>query len=111
MNALQDGRVWRSTTIGAVGDYISAHTDIYVRHGARSPTLAERSEHKRRIERVADELKQLSRVATVDDTVSYAQFEKHLTDLHRLGVYPLNPLVNNVAQAFHSLELDRKARA
>jgi hypothetical protein len=111
MNALQNGRVWRATAIGAVGDYIAAHTDIYVRPGARSPTLEERSEHKRRVERVAEGLKQLSRAATSDDSVSYAQFEKHLTDLHCLGVYPLNPLVNNVAQAFHWLELDRKARA
>jgi hypothetical protein len=71
-------------------DHLRRHSDVFVQNGPGMMSADHRSEHSRKIEACADEMA-ASR--------SYAEFESALQKAHRLGAYPYNADVSQVAFA------------
>src|SRR5579863_8660120 len=71
-------------------DHLRRHSDIFVQNGPGMMNADQRSAHSRQIKACADEMA-ASR--------SYAEFETALHKAHRLGAYPYNADVSQVAFA------------
>ena len=79
-----------SIVVHRAADHIRRHSDIFVQNGPGMMTASERAVHSRKIEACADEMA-ASR--------SYAEFETALHKAHRLGTFPYNHDVSQVAFA------------
>ena len=71
-------------------DHIRRHSDGFVEDGPARMSSGKRAEHARKVEAVADEM-------TASQT--YAEFEVALEKAHRLGAFPYNDDVSQVAFA------------
>jgi DNA-binding XRE family transcriptional regulator len=90
-------------TIRRLANYILEHSAVFVR-GVRMPTVEEIEAKRSEIEETAQAMLQL---AAESETrfVSHVEFETLLERLHKLGSYPTNRHVSDVAHAIHGEEL------
>jgi hypothetical protein len=79
-----------SIAVQRAADHLRRHSDIFAQSGPGMMRADQRSEHSRKIEACADEM------AT---SRSYAEFESALQRAHRLGAFPYNADVSQVAFA------------
>jgi hypothetical protein len=71
-------------------DHLRRHSDIFVQDGPGMMTANERAERSRQIVACADEMAA---------SQSYIEFESALTKAHKLGAFPYNEDVSQVAFA------------
>jgi transcriptional regulator with XRE-family HTH domain len=91
-------------TIAKVGKYVLANSERTARDGRRMLTSEEAAAHKQKIETVGNEINALS-AAAEEREVSYPEFEALLSKLHKLGFYPPERLVGDVAHAITGAEV------
>ena len=78
--------------------YVRQHSDLFVRSGPNVPKPEESATRRRQIETLATAMEDLS----TSLGATYEPFEEMLRGLHRLGMFPPNGLVSEVALAFHA---------
>jgi DNA-binding XRE family transcriptional regulator len=88
-------------TIARLANYILENSSAYVRG---DPTLDKVQDQEAEIRAVGEELLQLA-TESEERLVPYQEFEVLLGRLHRLGSYPTNRQVGDVAHAIHGEEL------
>jgi DNA-binding XRE family transcriptional regulator len=93
-------------TITRLANYILENSSAYVRG---DPTLEKVQDQEAAIRAVGEELLQLAEAAE-ERFVSYQEFEVLLERLHKLGSYPTNRHVSDVAHAIQGEELVGRAR-
>jgi hypothetical protein len=90
-------------TIIRLATYILENSSAFVR-GVNSPTKKQIEDHTCAIRAVGEQMMQLAAESEAR-FVSYAEFEVFLSRLHRLGFYPTNRQVSDVAHAIHGEEI------
>ena len=88
-------------TITRLANYILENSSAYVRG---EPSLEKVQDQEAAIRAVGEELLQLA-AASEERFVPYQEFEELLTRLHKLGSYPTNRHVGDVAHAIQGEEL------
>lgn len=84
-------------TIAKVAKYVLANSERTARDGRRMLTPSEAASHKRKVEAVAEELLEIADAAEGHEVA--AKYEALLAKLHKLGFFPTDRLVGDVAHA------------
>lgn len=87
----------------AVARHIVANAATHVREGAARPTEAQKAARRSEIEAVGHAIFDLAE-DTRSRHVTYGDFEAHLHTLHRLGFFPLDGDVSEVARICHLMD-------
>jgi DNA-binding XRE family transcriptional regulator len=95
-------------TIRRLANYILENSAVFVR-GVKMPTVEEIEEKAAEIRAVGHDLLMLA-AESEGRFVSYPEFEMLLGRLHKLGSYPTNRHVSDVAHAIHGEELVGRVR-
>lgn len=95
-------------TIRRLANYILENSAVFVR-GVRTPTIEEIEAKAAEIRAVGEVLLELA-AESEKRFVSYAEFEMLLGQLHKLGSYPTERQVHDVAHAIQGEELVGRAR-
>ena len=95
-------------TIARLAAYVLENPSAFAR-GPKSLTPDEAEQRTSSIRAIGDELVQLANESE-ERMVPYAEFEAILTRLHKLGFYPTNRQVGDVAHAIMGEEIARAVR-
>jgi hypothetical protein len=90
-------------TIARLANYILENSAVFVR-GVKMPTVGEIEAKAAAIRSVGEELLHLA-AESEKRFVAYVEFEALLSELHKLGSYPTNRHVGDVAHAIHGEEI------
>lgn len=95
-------------TVTKIAAYVAENSHIFAR-GRKALEPAEVEERTRAIRAIGDELEQLA-AESEKRVVQYSEFEALLGRLHKLGFFPTNRQVGDVAHAIKGEEVARAAR-
>jgi hypothetical protein len=88
----------QASALRCLAAYVGCHSDKFVRSGPDLLGPAETESRRRQIKELAAATDNLA----VRSDATYGQFEVILGELHKLGMFPTNSLVSDVAHAFHA---------
>jgi hypothetical protein len=95
-------------TLSRVATYVAENTTAFAR-GPKTLTPAEVEDRTRSIKVIGEEVASLAKQSE-EREVSYAEFDAMLDRLHKLGFYPTNRQVGDVAFAIQGEEIARAVR-
>jgi hypothetical protein len=97
-------------TISRLATYVLENSSVFARGGVNSPTKRQIDVRTAAIRAVGEQMMQLA-AESERRFVSYPEFEALLSRLHKLGSYPTNRQVSDVAHAIQGEEIVGRGRS